>query len=111
MTLLHIKNIKSYYGNICALKGVSMEIEQGEIVCLIGSNGAGKTTTLKSITGLIHPSEGSITFNGEDITNVAPHLIVERGIALVPEGRQVFSNFQHLKTSKWGLILVRILML
>ncbi len=100
--LLQVKKIKTYYGNICALKGVSFEIKQGEIVCLIGSNGAGKTTTLKSITGILHPREGSIFFNGEDITNVEPHHIVEKGISMVPEGRHVFSKLTTLENMEMG---------
>ena len=100
--LLQVKKIKTYYGNICALKGVSFEITQGEIVCLIGSNGAGKTTTLKSITGILHPREGSIFFNGEDITNVEPHHIVEKGISMVPEGRHVFSKLTTLENMEMG---------
>lgn len=102
MALLEVKNIKTYYGNICALKGVSLEVNQGEIVCLIGSNGAGKTTTLKSITGLLHPMEGSIHFNGEDITSSEAHTIVEKGIAMVPEGRHVFSKLTTLENLEMG---------
>lgn len=102
MALLEVKNIKTYYGNICALKGVSLEVNQGEIVCLIGSNGAGKTTTLKSITGLLHPVEGSIHFNGEDITSSEAHTIVEKGIAMVPEGRHVFSKLTTLENLEMG---------
>lgn len=102
MALLQVNNIKTYYGNICALKGVTFEVNQGEIVSLIGSNGAGKTTTLKSITGLLHPQEGSIIFNGEDITCVEPHKIVEKGIAMVPEGRHVFSKLSTLENLEMG---------
>ncbi len=100
--LLHVKNIQTYYGNICVLKGVTLEVNQGEIVCLIGSNGAGKTTTLKSITGLLHPQEGSITFGNEDITFLEPHHIVEKGISMVPEGRHVFSKLSTLENLEMG---------
>ncbi len=100
--LLQVKNIKTYYGNICALKGVTFKINQGEIVCLIGANGAGKTTTLKSITGILHPREGSIFFDGEDITNIEPHHIVEKGISMVPEGRHVFSKLTTLENLEMG---------
>lgn len=100
--LLQVNSIKAYYGNICALKGVTLEVNQGEIVCLIGSNGAGKTTTLKSITGLLHPQEGSIFFNGEDTTLLEPHHIVEKGISMVPEGRHVFSKLSTLENLEMG---------
>jgi len=100
--LLQVKKIKTYYGNICALKGITFEINQGEIVCLIGSNGAGKTTTLKSITGILHPREGSIFFGGEEITNIEPHHIVEKGISMVPEGRHVFSKLTTLENLEMG---------
>lgn len=100
--LLQVKNIKTYYGNICALKGITFEINQGEIVCLIGSNGAGKTTTLKSITGVLHPREGSVFFNGEEITSIEPHHVVEKGISMVPEGRHVFSKLTTLENLEMG---------
>jgi len=100
--LLQLKGIKTYYGNICALKGIDLEVYEGEIVCLIGSNGAGKTTTLKSITGLLHPQEGSIFFKGEDITFLEPHHIVEKGISMVPEGRHVFSKLTTLENLEMG---------
>ncbi len=92
MTLLIVENIQTYYGKIRAIDGVSLNVESGEIVCLIGANGAGKTTTLKSICGLQKPAVGKILFSGEDLTKVPPHEIVTRGIALVPEGRHVFSR-------------------
>ena len=103
--LLQVKDIKTYYGNICALKGISFEVSDGEIVCLIGSNGAGKTTTLKSITGLLHPQEGSILFNGEDITNTEAYHIVEKGISMVPEGRHVFSKLTTLENLEMGAFI------
>ena len=91
MTLLTIDKIQAYYGKIRAIDGVSLTIESGEIVCLIGANGAGKTTTLKTICGLLQPASGSIVFAGEDLTKIPPHEIIKKGIALVPEGRHVFS--------------------
>ena len=91
MTLLTIDKIQAYYGKIRAIDGVSLTIESGEIVCLIGANGAGKTTTLKTICGLLQPASGSINFAGEDLTKIPPHEIIKKGIALVPEGRHVFS--------------------
>ena len=92
MSLLTVQNIDTYYGKIRALDNVSLVVRSGEIVCLIGSNGAGKTTMLKTICGLLKPSQGKILFGGEDLTHIPVHDIVTRGIALVPEGRQVFSS-------------------
>ena len=92
MPMLVVENIHTYYGNIHALKGISLEVEKGEIVTLIGSNGAGKTTTLRSISGLQKPREGRILLNGEDITEFPAHKLVYKGIAMVPEGRGVFSK-------------------
>jgi branched-chain amino acid transport system ATP-binding protein len=90
MALLEVEDIHARYGNIEALKGVSLTVDEGEVVTLIGSNGAGKSTTLRSITGLTPASAGSIRFEGEDITRVSAHEIVGRGIALSPEGRHCF---------------------
>ena len=90
MALLEVSDIRTHYGTIEALKGVSLEVEDGEIVTLIGSNGAGKSTTLRSISGLTPASSGTITFAGEDITRVPANQIVNFGIALSPEGRHVF---------------------
>jgi branched-chain amino acid transport system ATP-binding protein len=89
-TLLEVQEIHTHYGSIEALKGVSLRVEEGEVVTLIGSNGAGKSTTLRSITGLTPSSAGKVTFAGEDVTRVPAHQIVERGIALSPEGRHCF---------------------
>ena len=91
--MLTVSNIKTYYGNIQALKGISFEINDGEIVTLIGSNGAGKTTTLKTIMGLLKPKEGTIRFNSKDITGFPAHKVVPEGIMLVPEGRRIFPKF------------------
>jgi branched-chain amino acid transport system ATP-binding protein len=90
MTLLEVRDIHTRYGSIEALKGMSLTVEDGEVVTLIGSNGAGKSTTLRSISGLTPASSGTITFAGEEITRVPAHEIVSRGIALAPEGRHCF---------------------
>jgi branched-chain amino acid transport system ATP-binding protein len=90
MPLLEVSGVHTFYGNIEALKGVSLTVEEGEVVTLIGSNGAGKSTTLRSISGLTPPREGSIKFEDTEIGEVPPQEIVERGISLSPEGRHVF---------------------
>jgi branched-chain amino acid transport system ATP-binding protein len=90
MPLLEVSDIHTYYGNIEALKGISLTVEEGEIVTLIGSNGAGKSTTLRSISGLTPPREGSIKFDGREIGETAPQEIVSMGISLSPEGRHIF---------------------
>lgn len=92
MAMLEVKDLQVYYGVIQALKGVSFEVNKGEVIALIGANGAGKTTTLHTLTGLLQPKGGSIIFEGVDITKVPAHKIVEMGIAHVPEGRRVFSQ-------------------
>ena len=89
-TILKVDNINVYYGNIHAVKGVSFEVNEGEIVTLIGANGAGKSTTLKTISGLLHPKTGDILYKGKSIKGVRAHKIVEAGLAQVPEGRHVF---------------------
>ena len=91
-TLLKVENLEVYYGVIKALKGISFEVKKGEIVSLIGANGAGKTTTLHTITGLIHPKNGSVIYKGRDITKIPAHKIVADGLVHVPEGRRVFSQ-------------------
>jgi branched-chain amino acid transport system ATP-binding protein len=90
MALLEVSDVRTFYGNIEALKGVSLTVDEGEVVTLIGSNGAGKSTTLRSIAGLTPPREGSIKFEGTEIGEVPPQEIVQRGISLSPEGRHVF---------------------
>ena len=92
MALLEIEGLDVHYGGIHALKGVSLKVEKGEVVTLIGGNGAGKTTTLRSISGVVKPTRGTIKFNGEVITGVPPHQIVERGLVHAPEGRGIFAN-------------------
>ena len=102
MALLEVENIHSYYGNIEALKGISIHVEEGEIVSLIGGNGAGKTTTLRGISGLLPPREGTINFNGEDLSRYKAHELVSKGIAMVPEGRGVFSKLSVLENLEMG---------
>jgi len=92
MALLEVSDLHTFYGNIEALKGVSLTVEQGEVVTLIGSNGAGKSTTLRSISGLTPPREGTIKFDGTEIGEVPPQEIVQMGISQAPEGRHVFSR-------------------
>ena len=88
--LLELDNVKTYYGNIRALKGISIEVAQGEIVCLIGGNGAGKSTTLMTISGVLTPVEGDVIYQGHSIVALRPDLIVQMGICQVPEGRMIF---------------------
>ena len=102
MALLEVDNVHAYYGNIHALNGVSISVEEGEIVSLIGGNGAGKTTTLRSISGLLVPREGSIIFEGEDISGYKAHELVSKGIAMVPEGRGVFAKLTVLENLEMG---------
>jgi branched-chain amino acid transport system ATP-binding protein len=92
MAMLEVNDIHTYYGNIHALKGISLEVNEGEIVTLIGANGAGKTTTLRTISGLLKPREGHIKLNGEDLTAYPAHELAFKGIAMVPEGRGVFAK-------------------
>jgi branched-chain amino acid transport system ATP-binding protein len=100
--MLTLDKVSVSYGAIEALDNVSMHIEQGEVVTLIGANGAGKTTTLRTITGLLEPSEGTITYEGKSIGGVATHKLVSRGIAMSPEGRGVFANLTVLENLKMG---------
>ena len=100
--VLAVNEIHTYYGAIHALKGVSLRVGAGEIVTLIGANGAGKSTTLRSINGLNHPRQGSITFLGEDITNASPHRIVKGGIAQSPEGRRLFPRMSVTENLEMG---------
>ena len=100
--ILKLEDVHTYYGSIHALKGVSLEVDEGEIVTLIGANGAGKSTTLRSINGLNHPRKGKITFQGEDITSEAPHNIVKNGIAQAPEGRKLFPRMSVVENLEMG---------
>jgi branched-chain amino acid transport system ATP-binding protein len=100
--LLKVQEIETFYGNIKALKGISLNVARGEIVALIGSNGAGKTTLLNTISGIRKGRQGKILLEGEDITNLSPYKIVARGISQVPEGRQVFAKFTVIENLKAG---------
>lgn len=102
MSLLEVQNVHAYYGNIHALKGVSLEVDQGEIVTLIGANGAGKTTTLRAISGLLQPRDGDIRMSGESLRQYKAHELVRRGVAMVPEGRGVFARLSVLENLEMG---------
>ena len=100
--MLEIKDLKVSYGMIQAIKGISFEVNKGEVIALIGANGAGKTTILHTITGLLNADSGSVTYEGKDITRMPGHKIVSMGIAHVPEGRRVFANMTVLQNLKLG---------
>lgn len=102
MAMLEVKDLQVYYGMIQAIKGISFEVNQGEVIALIGANGAGKTTILHTVTGLIAPKAGSIVFEGQDITKVPAHKIVSMGMAHVPEGRRVFAQLSVYDNLKMG---------
>lgn len=102
MAMLEVKDIEVYYGVIQAIKGISFEVNEGEVIALIGANGAGKTTTLHTITGLLSPKKGSVTFEGQDITKDPAHKIVSLGMAHVPEGRRVFAELTVYQNLKMG---------
>ena len=102
MALLEVSGIDAFYGRVQALHGASLAVDTGEIVALIGSNGAGKTTTLRTISGLMHPARGTITFNGKDITHTEPQKIVGMGICQSPEGRRLFTRMTVLDNLKMG---------
>lgn len=102
MAMLEVKDLEVYYGMIQAIKGISFEVNEGEVIALIGANGAGKTTTLHTITGLLKPKKGSVMFEGTDITKIPAHKIVGLGMAHVPEGRRVFASFTVLQNLKMG---------
>lgn len=103
--MLVLENVNVYYGAIHALKGISFRVDQGEIVTLIGSNGAGKSTSLKTISGLLRPKQGKVTFNGEDLASIAPQSIVAKGLSQVPEGRRVFANMTVTENLELGAYL------
>ncbi|MEA2399432.1 MAG: branched-chain amino acid transport system ATP-binding protein [Thermoleophilaceae bacterium] len=107
MPMLDVQNLHTFYGNIEALKGVSLEVEEGEVVTLIGSNGAGKSTTLRSISGLTPPREGSIRFEGKEIGETAPQDIVRLGISQAPEGRKIFPRMNVRENLDLGAYLRR----
>jgi len=102
MALLELVDLHVYYGNIHALKGVSLHVEAGEIVALLGANGAGKSTTLNTVSGLLRPRSGAVRLEGEDLTRTPPHRIVERGVVQVPEGRRVFGQLTVLENLEMG---------
>jgi branched-chain amino acid transport system ATP-binding protein len=102
MALLELKDLHVYYGNIHALKGVSLAVEAGEIVALLGANGAGKSTTLNTVSGLLRPRSGFVRFEDEDLTQVPPHRIVEQGVVQVPEGRRIFGQLTVLENLEMG---------
>jgi branched-chain amino acid transport system ATP-binding protein len=102
VALLEVDGVDAFYGRIQALRGVTIKVEKGEVVALIGSNGAGKTTTLRTISGLMHPQNGSITFDGREITRTAPSRIVELGISQSPEGRRLFARMTVLDNLVMG---------
>ena len=106
MPILEIEDLNTYYGSIHALKGVSLTVDEGEIVTLIGGNGAGKTTTLNSISGIVRARSGHVRLAGEDITHVAPHEIVMRGVVQVPEGRRMFARLTVDENLKMGAYTV-----
>jgi branched-chain amino acid transport system ATP-binding protein len=100
--ILELEDVHSYYGTIQALKGISLDVRQGEIVTLIGANGAGKSTTLRSINGLNHPRRGKIRFEGKDITRTPPHTVVRLGISQSPEGRRLFPRMSVIENLEMG---------
>jgi len=100
--VLELEDVHTYYGSIHALKGVSLDVREGEIVTLLGANGAGKSTTLRSINGLNHPRRGRISFQGDDITNESAHAIVKRGVAQSPEGRRLFPRMTVFENLEMG---------
>lgn len=102
MAMLEVKDLEVHYGLIKAIKNVSFDVNEGEVIALIGANGAGKTTILHTITGLLSASNGSITFEGKDITKVPAHKIVSMGMAHVPEGRRVFANLSVIQNLRMG---------
>lgn len=102
MPMLEVNDIHTYYGNIHALKGVSLKVEEGEIVTLIGANGAGKTTTLRTISNLLKPRHGNVVLNGKDTAKLKAHELVHQGIAMVPEGRGIFSKLTVIENLDMG---------
>ena len=102
MAMLEVRDLQVYYGMIHVIKGISFDVNQGEVIALIGANGAGKTTTLHTITGLLAPKSGSVLFEGKDITKVPAHKIVSMGMAHVPEGRRVFAELSVYENLKMG---------
>ena len=106
MSLLELQDVNAYYGNIHALMGVSLTVEQGEIVALIGANGAGKTTTLRSISGLLHPRKGKVLLEGKEVSHLAPHIVHKAGLGLVPEGRGIFPGLTVRENLEMGAYIL-----
>jgi len=106
MSLLELDDVHSYYGNIHALMGISLRVEQGEIVALIGANGAGKTTTLRSISGLLHPRKGKVLLEGKEVGHLPAHTVHKAGLGLVPEGRGVFPGLTVLENLEMGAYIL-----
>jgi branched-chain amino acid transport system ATP-binding protein len=106
MSLLSLDNVHSYYGRIHALQGISLTVEEGEIVTLIGANGAGKSTTLRTISGLIHPKQGTVTLKDKDISHMDPHMIVHAGVGHVPEGRGIFPKLTVKENLEIGAFVI-----
>ena len=106
MSLLELDDVHSYYGNIHALMGISLRVEQGEIVALIGANGAGKTTTLRSISGLLHPRKGKVILEGREVGHLPAHTVHKAGLGLVPEGRGVFPGLTVLENLEMGAYIL-----
>ena len=102
MSILHVDDLNVYYGSIHAVKGISFDVEEGEIVTLIGANGAGKSTTLNTVVGLLKPREGKVEFEGESLLGIPPHTIVSKGMALCPEGRRVFLQMSVRENLEMG---------
>ncbi len=102
MATLEVQDVHTYYGNIHALRGVSLSVKDGEVVTLIGANGAGKSTTLRTISGILQPREGQVVLDGQPITGLPPHEIVARGVCQVPEGRRIFSRMSVLENLEMG---------
>jgi len=102
VALLELRNVDAFYGRVHVLRKVNLDVDKGEIVALIGSNGAGKTTTLRTISGLMHPAAGSVSFNGKDISRVAPSKVVEFGLGHSPEGRRIFPRLTVLDNLRMG---------
>jgi branched-chain amino acid transport system ATP-binding protein len=107
MAMLEVENVHAYYGKIHALKNVSLNIDKGEIVTLIGANGAGKSTTLRTISGLLKPREGTVLLDGEDLTRFKPHEIVTKGVIQVPEGRRIFGQLTVTENLDMGAFTCR----
>ncbi len=102
MAMLEVKDVHSYYGHIHALKGINLRVEKGEIVTLIGANGAGKSTTLRTVSGLVHPRQGTVTLEGERIDGLKPHTIVMKGVGQSPEGRKIFPRLTVTENLEMG---------